>query len=197
MCKYDYLNNRKDVLTHDGKTPSVLIIKGINDDVLMELGEKNLLKGEALKDFLKQKNKAVRILFIALLIVFLSIDLSHAFCFKEASRMYGISPEILWTIAKVESNLNPYAFNRNKDGTYDYGLMQINSWWREIVGDRLWKYITDPCMNVKVGAWILAQCLQRYGYTWEAIGCYNAGSKKKREEYARKVYSTYLRYFGK
>ncbi len=196
MCKYDYLDDKKHCLTHDGKTPSLIIIKGINDSVFEELGEKDLLKGRALQDYKRIKTGLLGTLVSLFLIFLLSAD-GNAFCFQEAAKMYSISPQLLWSIAMVESSLNPYAMNWNKNGTYDYGLMQINSWWRRILGESRWRYISDPCMNVKIGAWILAQCLQRYGYTWEAIGCYNASSKKKREEYARKVYSTYLRYFGK
>ena len=133
---------------------------------------------------------------IVLLFLFLSIK-SWAFCFEKASELYGISPQILWTIAKVESNFNPHAINYNPDGSYDYGLMQINSWWRKKLGEELWQAIKNPCMNVKVGAWILAQCIHRYGYTWEAIGCYNAVSQEKRQKYALKVYETYNKYFQK
>ena len=48
--------------------------------------------------------------------------------------------------------------------------------------------LSDPCVNAKVGAWILAQFIQKHGYTWEAVGFYNAISKSKREKYAKKVY---------
>ena len=49
-------------------------------------------------------------------------------------------------------------------------------------------------MNVKVGAWILAQCIARHGYTWKAVGCYNTAPKNKRNAYARKVYDVLVRY---
>ncbi|MGB9856511.1 MAG: lytic transglycosylase domain-containing protein, partial [Caldisericum exile] len=45
----------------------------------------------------------------------------------------------------------------------------------------------DPCMNVYIGAKILANYIQKYGYTWEAIGCYNASSKSKRNKYISKI----------
>ncbi len=120
--------------------------------------------------------------------------LSFSYCFEEAGRLYNVSPHLLYTIAKVESNFNPRAINRNKDGTYDVGLMQINSRWKRVLGEK-WKYIYDPCFNTKVGAWILSQCINRYGYTWEAIGCYNARSKYKRVKYSWKVYKTYEKLF--
>jgi hypothetical protein len=42
---------------------------------------------------------------IVLIAVFLFLfpAFAHAFCFEEAGTMYGISPQILWSIAKIES----------------------------------------------------------------------------------------------
>jgi len=114
----------------------------------------------------------------------------HAFCFKEAGAIYRVSPQLLWAIAKVESSFNPSAVNRNANGSYDYGLMQINSSWMKVLGEELWAFLGDPCLNVKVGAWILAQCMKRHGQTWEAVGCYNATSPDKRAKYAWKIYSS-------
>ncbi|MEN6317937.1 MAG: lytic transglycosylase domain-containing protein [Syntrophaceae bacterium] len=118
----------------------------------------------------------------------------QAYCFEEAGQLYNISPQLLWSIAKVESNFQPEALNRNRNGTYDFGVMQINSSWRMMLGEERWAKLGDPCMNVKVGAWILAQCIARHGYTWKAVGCYNAASKNKRDAYARKVYDVLIRY---
>lgn len=115
------------------------------------------------------------------------------FCFEEAGRLYGISPLLLKAIAEVESNLNPVAVNWNSDGSYDFGLMQINSYWAGILGIKNWLLLGDPCNNVKVGAWILRQCIDRYGYSWEAVGCYNARSFTKRVKYANRVYQKILK----
>lgn len=99
---------------------------------------------------------------------------SSAFCFDHAGLYYNIPPDLLRSIARVESDYNPTAVNRNKDGTWDYGLMQVNSRWAGELGER-WAYIHDPCYNVTVGAWILSRCISRYGYAWESVGCYNTG----------------------
>lgn len=111
----------------------------------------------------------------------------QAYCFEEAGREYGVPAGLLWAIAKVESNFNPAAVNRNANGSYDVGVMQINSCWKDDLGPELWGRLHDPCTNVQVGARILADCLNRHGYTWEGIGCYNAVSIDKRAAYARKV----------
>ncbi len=39
------------------------------------------------------------------------------------------------------------------------------------------------------GASILRQCIDRYRYTWEAVGCYNAMSADKKVNYAWKVFN--------
>lgn len=49
-------------------------------------------------------------------------------CWHEVASWYGINVHLLYAIAKTESNLNPNAINKgNKNGSYDIGLMQINS----------------------------------------------------------------------
>lgn len=114
-----------------------------------------------------------------------------AFCFDEAAKAYNVPVDLLRSIAKVESNNNPLAIGYNKNGTIDYGLMQVNSWWYTKIGHVKWADITaDTCSNIKAGAWILSQCMQRYGNTPEAIGCYNAVSPAKRITYAEKVLGT-------
>lgn len=128
-----------------------------------------------------------KIYFMVMVLVLISADAS-AFCFEEAGAMYGISPTLLYAIAKIESNFNPKAINKNSNGSYDYGVMQINSSHYRTLGHEVWMSLSDPCTNVKVGAWVLAQCIRKHGQTWEAVGCYNAISKEKRKKYAWKVY---------
>ncbi len=113
----------------------------------------------------------------------------HAFCFEEAGTAYGISPRLLWSISKGESNFDPAAVNYNRNGSYDFGLMQINSSWAPTLRKMgiPWTALADPCMNVKVGAWVLAQCISDYGYTWSAVGCYNSRTPSKRDRYAVRI----------
>ncbi len=129
------------------------------------------------------------------LLLLLIPAIAYCFCFEEAGRYYGVSPHLLWAIAKVESNFNPRAINRNKNGTYDIGLMQINSSWlpylkkHGIDPSLLW----EPCYSAHVGAMVLRHCIDTYGYNWKAVDCYNKGKKARENSmYVWKVYQSLL-----
>jgi soluble lytic murein transglycosylase-like protein len=115
-------------------------------------------------------------------------SLVFAFCFKEAGREYGISSQLLETLARVESGMNPKAININVNGSYDVGLMQVNSFWLKAFTLDKERLMTDACYNVSTGARILKQCFDRYGYNWEAVGCYNASSLQKKINYSWKIF---------
>ncbi len=66
--------------------------------------------------------------------------------------------------------------------------MQINSAWIDPMHLNREELIADPCYNVMAGARILRQCIDKHGYTWEAVGCYNAKSKGKRVGYSWRIF---------
>ena len=132
----------------------------------------------------------IKRMIVLLILVVLSVQYANAFCFEEAGMEYGISPELLWAIAKTESAFNARAVHYNANGSFDYGLMQINSSWYEELGRERWMRLSDGCYNVKVGAWILDRCIRRYGYTWAAVGCYNGVSNDTKVRYAHRIYRT-------
>lgn len=122
----------------------------------------------------------------------------HGYCWSQAGRQYAIEPQLLQAIADVESGQLSTAINHNKDGSRDIGLMQINSSHlsrlsaKGITEQRL---LDEPCLSVEVGASVLAGFVARYGYTWTAVGAYNAGNSPDRQaarlRYARKVWERY------
>jgi soluble lytic murein transglycosylase-like protein len=95
---------------------------------------------------------------------------------EKASLKYGIPKEILMAIISVESGFNPRAYNKNKDGTEDRGLMQVN------YPEQLY----DPELNIEVGARILYENYKRFGNWVMAIKAYN-GLKADNWDYVRKV----------
>lgn len=119
---------------------------------------------------------------------------AHAFCFNEAGKEYNLSPTLLQSIGKHESGLNPNTVHWNTNGTYDFGIMGINTV-HEPELRRLgipWQSLADPCTNVRVGAWILSKCIAKYGYSWEGVGCYNSKTPSKRNIYANKIYKVLM-----
>lgn len=123
---------------------------------------------------------------------------AHAYCWSRAGQQYAIEPQLLQAIADVESGQVSTAIHHNKDGSRDIGLMQINSSHlprlsaKGITEQRL---LDEPCLSVEVGASVLADFVARYGYTWTAVGAYNAGNSPDRQaarlHYARKVWQRY------
>ncbi|MHB0818480.1 lytic transglycosylase domain-containing protein [Stutzerimonas stutzeri] len=111
-------------------------------------------------------------------------------CLSDAAHHHGVDLTLLSAIAWTESRLDPIAHAINSNGSSDYGLMQINDWWLP----RLVRFgisrqdLLDPCISAYVGAWILAQEIQRHGPTWRAVGAYNSPTPQKQQAYAAKVY---------
>ena len=77
-----------------------------------------------------------------------------------AANQYGVPPQMALAIASHESGFNPNATNLNKNGTTDWGVMQLNDTTVQTLGvsDPL-----DPQQNIDAGVGLLAKYLQQYG----------------------------------
>lgn len=133
---------------------------------------------------------SVALLFAAVPTIAAPASTSFNACFAYVGHYYHVSPSVLRAIARHESHFDRTAFHKNRDGSFDIGIMQINSSWfptlrrSGIDPDEL---LRRPCINIAVGAWILRQNILTYGYTWTAVGAYNARTPWKRLRYERAV----------
>lgn len=123
---------------------------------------------------------------------------SYGNCWQHAASIFNIEAELLYAIAQQESGLMPDAIGKNKNGSKDFGLMQINSSHLprlKKLGVNEKQLVEEPCLSVVIGASILSDMMKIYGYSWEAVGAYNAGLSEKRKvarmNYAKKVWARY------
>jgi soluble lytic murein transglycosylase-like protein len=134
-----------------------------------------------------------------LLAVALSARAAPEMCFNQAGRDYGIDPLLLTAISIKESRLNPAAINgSNSNGTEDVCGMQINSsHYGKLKNFNISRadLLSDPCICVYTGAWVLAKNFNGYGRNWDSVGMYNTGPSPKfierRRAYARDIKNIY------
>lgn len=116
-------------------------------------------------------------------------------CISQSSQAFGIQPIMLKTIIAVEGGQAGTA-SRNTDGSYDMGVMQVNTIHLNDIQRELgftWKdLIFNPCKNIHAGAWILSQRLKEEpDRPWLAVGNYHSKTPGKRVAYLKKIASAY------
>jgi hypothetical protein len=110
-------------------------------------------------------------------------------CITSAAIIYHVPVKVIISILQVEGG-KPGKIEWNKNGTYDMGPMQINSsWLPELNRHGITKneMIFDPCTNIKVGTWILAQAIASENNLLTGIGNYNSHTKQHNQSYYQKV----------
>lgn len=132
------------------------------------------------------------------------LDVPYYDCFENVHKIANIEKEVLISIAKIESNFNNAAKNTNFNGSIDYGIMQINSFWLKHFQKKGYtkSFILSPCGNIYAAAYILNYCFAKKKNFSLAIECYNKGEKiKETGSYFKKfkkyyVYYKNLKFYG-
>lgn len=123
-----------------------------------------------------------------------SRSLPYSACFQSAATLFNVDKRLLVAIAQTESSLRGHAVGpKNSNGSYDMGIMQINSAWIPTLAKKgiSTQQIMDPCTNIHIGAWILSGNINRHGPVWKAVGAYNASTASKQVSYVEKVQRNY------
>lgn len=114
-------------------------------------------------------------------------------CINEAAYEYHVPAKLIIAVLNVERGKAGLA-SRNKNGTYDLGLMQINtSWWPELYRYNITpnRVLYNPCINVQVGTWILGKSIADGQDLLSGIGNYNSHTFAYNKNYAQKIRLTY------
>jgi soluble lytic murein transglycosylase-like protein len=114
-------------------------------------------------------------------------------CIKQAAAKYHIPPKVLAAVIETEGGRNHEA-TKNKNGTYDYGIMQINSVWLSSLarlGYSKHDLLNNTCKNVNAGAMILKNNIAEAGSLWAGVGDYNSHNPYYNRIYRRTVLRHY------
>lgn len=117
-------------------------------------------------------------------------------CITQAATYHGVNSWLVRAIIDGESNFNERAFNRNKNGTVDVGVAQINSMhFKElskhgIAPTDLW----NGCISSYVASWHLKKQVAKFGNTWFAVGAYHSTTPCYNQRYSAIAWNTLLRW---
>jgi len=116
-------------------------------------------------------------------------------CINQAAITYRVPAVLIVSVLLTEGG-KIGSMTPNKNGTFDYGPMQINTVWLDKVkpyGFTEHDIQYNPCVNVWIGAWILGQRIADATDVWYGIGSYNSYSLPQNYRYKNKVSDIYSR----
>jgi hypothetical protein len=110
-------------------------------------------------------------------------------CINETAIEYHIPAKLLITLLELEHGKVGQII-KNKNVSYDIGPAQINSSWLPELkkhGITQSQIQFDPCMNIKVGAWIAAKAIASENNLLVGIGDYHSHTKQYNQSYIQKM----------
>jgi soluble lytic murein transglycosylase-like protein len=126
---------------------------------------------------------------VVIIFIFL-VKIANASIYQDvnnASRKYSISPKILWAIMKVESEYKK-TIHINSNGSFDIGVMQINSLWIKSLANKGFKVdILNNKDNVNIASYILKENMNKGYSLWQSVGLYHSTDKRLQAVYIKRV----------
>ena len=137
---------------------------------------------------MKVENKLKIIFFITIVIFFClprmitSEEITSPYLpwLQDRCAIYEVPMEIVLAVAIVESNFKMVNSSPNTNGSYDIGIMQINSRYLDYFEETFWyKHRVfnphDPHDNIEMGILILKNLFEQTGEWDQAVRAYNTG----------------------
>lgn len=92
----------------------------------------------------------------------------------------------------------------NRNGSFDLGLLQVNSSWVPTIATRVRRdpqdvrrwLRDDACFNVGVATWLFLSGFSRQRDYWAAVGAYHSSTRRRAQDYARQVARRLRRRYG-
>jgi hypothetical protein len=110
-------------------------------------------------------------------------------CINTVATEYHIPAALIISVLNVERG-KIGMISKNKNNSYDIGPMQINSLWlddlkRYGISQHDLQY--DPCINVRVGAWILSKAIASGSDLLTGVGDYHSHTPTNNASYNQRV----------
>jgi hypothetical protein len=114
-------------------------------------------------------------------------------CINQAAISYHLPAALILSVMQKENGRNGQAIH-NKNGTFDLGVMQINTLWLPTL--KRYGYTRDelqfnPCKNIEAATWILAKSLASGETAWSGVGNYHSHMLNYNQSYSSSVHALY------
>jgi hypothetical protein len=134
--------------------------------------------------------------------------------YEQIGKLFHVEPWLLYSVAKVESNLNPFAINYRGKSYHFKTRQQALSFLKQVgknvdvglgqVNCAIWSVklrvecheLLDPWLNLAAMALILRHVLNTKGDFWHRVGLYHSSKRHRAIPYAWRVFNTANRSFA-
>lgn len=110
-------------------------------------------------------------------------------CINRVATTYHVPAAVILSVMIKENSRNGQAV-KNKNGTYDYGVFQINDvWLPKIAAYGYTKHDLQyhPCRNVEVAAWIIGRNMAEGQSVWKGIANYHSKTPVYNQPYRHRI----------